>query len=258
MSFRYPIAIFLGTLLLAGLWAAAAFAAEPAATLPTFSAEYTLKRNGVALGTATRSLRATKEGRFIYASTTYATGMIAWFVKDRIDEHSLFTLAGNHIRTNEYVYNRHGGTKRRQVKLVFDWEKGVVTNVIDGDPWQMQVPPDAYDKLGYQLAIMQDLRNGRTKLEYNIADGGKLKNYVFEMLGEESVETVFGKMKAVKIRRQDDKRFTTIWCASALNYLPVRLEQQETDGSQLSMLIQSVQGLTQKTSAQVSNVKKEP
>lgn len=252
MSSRHFIARFLWLGLLAWSWAVTALAAGPAA-LTSFSAEYTLKRNGVPLGVATRSLKPMKDGQFMYASTTHATGMIAWFVKDRIDEHSIFTLLDDKIRPLEYVYNRHGGSKTRRVKLVFDWEKGVVTNVIDGDPWQMQVPPDVYDKLDYQLAIMRDLRHGRTKLQYNIADGGKLKTYAFDIMGEEQVETVFGKLKAVKIRRLDDKRYTTIWCAPSLSYLPVRLEQQETDGSQLSMHIQSVQGLPQ-GNAQVSNV----
>jgi len=232
----------------------ATIAAEPPPP-KSFSADYTLKRNGIALGLATRSLRPLKDGRFIYASATSATGVIAWFVKDQIDEHSIFTLQNGHIRPMEYVYDRHGGSKTRRVKLVFDWVKGIVTNVIDGDPWRMEIPQDAYDKLSYQLAIMQDLQNGRKELQYNIADGGKLKTYAFDILGEEQVETAFGRLKTVKIRRLDDKRYTTIWCAPSMNYLPVRLEQQETDGSQLSMHLQSVQGLSLDTNTTVSNLK---
>lgn len=238
---RYPIARHLWIGLLLSCWTTIAFAAGPP---QGFSAEYVLKRNGVALGLATRSLRPLKDGRYLYASTTSATGVIAWFVKDKIDEHSLFTLEQGRIHPLEYVYDRHGGSKTRRVKLVFDWTKGIVTNVIDGDPWRMEIPPDAHDKLSYQLAIMRDLQNGRKELNYAIADGGKLKNYSFHIIGEEQVDTAHGRLKVLKIRRLDDKRYTTIWCAPTMSYLPVRLEQQETDGSELSMHLQSVQGLS--------------
>lgn len=239
---RYPIRRQLWIGLLLSCWATIAFANEPPPQ--SFSAQYVLKRNDVALGIATRSLRPVKDGRYLYASTTSATGVIAWFVKDKIDEHSLFSLEQGRIHPLEYVYDRHGGSKTRRVKLVFDWTKGIVTNVIDGDPWRMEIPPDAHDKLSYQLAIMRDLQNGRKELSYAIADGGKLKNYSFDIIGEEQVDTAYGRLKALKIRRLDDKRATTIWCAPTMSYLPVRLEQQETDGSELSMHLQSVQGLS--------------
>src|SRR3569832_1154121 len=123
---------------------------------PAFSAEYALKRNGVTLGTATRSLRPLKDNRYLYASVTYASGMIAWFVKDRIDESSTFVMQGDRIRPLEYIFNRHRDAKSRRVKLAFDWERGVVTKENDDEPRRKEKPPDVHDKLGYQLAIMQD------------------------------------------------------------------------------------------------------
>lgn len=218
-------------------------AAEESAPFPNFSAEYVLKRNGLPLGNATRSLRSLGNGRYVFESVTYATGMIAWLVKDRIEERSTWTFSNGLLRPLEYKYDRYGGKKTRRVKLNFDWEHRVVTNNIDGDPWRMDIPPEAQDKLLYQLAIMQDLKNGRSDLQYNIADGGRLKNYKFDILGEETVMTPLGRLKTIKLERLDDKRDTTVWCAPSLNYLPVRLEQQESDGSRLSMDIQSVKGL---------------
>src|SRR3569833_1209828 len=124
--------------------AMATIAAEPPPP-KSFSADYTLKRNGIALGLATRSLRPLKDGRFIYASATSATGVIAWFVKDHIDEHSIFTLQNGHIRPMEYVYVRHGGSKTRRVKLVFDCEKGIVTGGGGGGPGRGGGPRGAGD-----------------------------------------------------------------------------------------------------------------
>ena len=211
--------------------------------LPMFNAEYSLKRNGIALGISTRSLTHAKDGSYVYASSTRPSGIIAWFVKDNIDEYSRWTYEGSRLRPLEYVYNRHGGSKTRHVKLKFDWQHLIVTNTIDGDPWRMEIPPDAQDKLIYQLSIMYDLSKGKKDLEYKIADGGKLKDYAFEIEGEETLNTALGKVKTVRIQRIGDRRDTTVWCAPQFAYLPVKLEQQDTDGSHLTMQITSFEDI---------------
>ena len=201
--------------------------------LPMFDAQYTLKRNGITLGTSSRSLTITQDGAYKYASTTHATGIISWFVRDQIDEYS------------KWIFN-DGGSKSRLVNLKFDWQRNIVTNTIDGDPWRMNIPPNAQDKLVYQLAIMYDLANGKKNLDYKIADGGKLKDYAFEIQGEETLNTALGKVKTVRIQRIGDKRDTTVWCAPQYAYLPMKLEQQDTDGAQLTMQIISVRGITKR------------
>lgn len=233
---------FTWTILAASLGPACTHAAVEENPLPMFKAEYILKRNGITLGISTRSLTTAKDGTYIYSSTTKATGIIAWFVKDHIDEYSTWTFDGTRLQPLEYVYNRHGGSKTRHVNLKFDWQRHIVTNTIDGKPWHMEIPPDAQDKLVYQLAIMYDLLNGKKKLEYKIADGGKLKDYAFDIEGKEVVNTALGKINTVRIQRIGDKRDTTVWCAPQFSYLPVRLEQHDTDGSNLTMQLTSVRG----------------
>ncbi|HHM06241.1 MAG TPA: DUF3108 domain-containing protein [Gammaproteobacteria bacterium] len=223
-------------------FAASAGGTIPQAPLPNFSATYEVSRNGIKLGESSRVLRRGANGQFIYESQTHATGFVAWLIKDLIVERSVWIPAEHGLRPLSYSYDRSGGRKERHVKLHFDWENLRVTNDIGGDIWRMTIPADAYDKLIYQLAIMHDLSQGRETLQYNIADGGKLKNYEFEILGRETIETKLGPLKTVKIRRIDKKRDTVIWCATALNYLPVRLDQREPDGARFSMELLSVEG----------------
>lgn len=228
--------------LVAALWFAIAHGAAET-QLPMFNAEYSIMRNGIAMGVSTRSLSLNQDGTYLYASSTRATGLLSWFVKDRIDEHSKWVFDGERIRPLEYAYDRYGGNKTRHVRLSFDWQHLTVTNSIDGEPWHMDIPPDAQDKLVYQLAIMADLLNGKKDLTYKIADGGKLKEYAFEIKGEEVINTSLGKLKTVRIQRIGDTRDSTVWCAPQFSYLPVRLEQQDTDGSELTMQLNSARGL---------------
>ena len=108
----------------------------------------------------------------------------------------------------------------------------------------MSIPEGTLDKLSYVLVMMHDLETGHGDLRYQIADGGKLKVYQFKTIGEEILDTVFGKLSTEKIERiRDDKRQTTYWCAPALSYLPVKVEHREKDGSVITLIIETVEGI---------------
>lgn len=221
-------------------------ACQPAIASPQlqdFNVVYTFSRNGMNVGEVKRSLRTSNDGRYIFESVSEATGFISLFVRDKIVERSTWTYTSNRPQPLEYLYRRNGGKKERHVKLSFDWKEAIVTNTINNDPWKMHIPEGAQDKLLYQLTLMVDLMAGKEKLHYEIADGGVLKDYELVITGEEKVNTPIGTFDAIKIQRVDDKRNTIIWCAKALNYLPVRIKQDEKDDAELTMQIRSVTGL---------------
>jgi hypothetical protein len=149
--------------------------------------------------------------------------------------------SGSQIKPQTYLYHHFGGKKQRRVELTFNWETGIVTNTVDNDPWSMAVPDDALDKLIYQFSIMLDLQNNPGELIYPVADGGHLKIYHFEIVGEETVQTPMGTYKAVKINRIGGKRPTTIWCAKELDYMAVRIEQEEDSGVKLKMILRDLE-----------------
>ena len=73
---------------------------------------------------------------------------------------------------------------------IFDWDKNRVINIINGDPWHMAATPGLLDKLLYQLKIMRDLSNGVKNLHYRVADGGKIKDFQLQILGQEVVNAI--------------------------------------------------------------------
>ena len=217
-------------------------AAETRTTIIPFNAIYTVKRNGFGLGSINRSLSLQADNSYIFESYTQTGKMIALFYKDKITERSHWQFIDGRPRPTQYIYHRRGGKRERHVELQFDWKKQRVTNIINSDPWRMQVPPDTQDKLLYQITIMQDLADKKA-LEYTIADGGKLKNYAFEIIGSETIKTGLGHLETIKIKRINDKRNTTIWCAPSRNFFPVRIRQKEKDGTHHELLIRSLQGI---------------
>ncbi|MGQ9425959.1 DUF3108 domain-containing protein [Gilvimarinus sp. F26214L] len=210
-------------LLLFSLLAQAAPATQP----KNFEATYKAKYFGISV-TATRKLETLGDGSRLF--TFFADSWLA-----DLKEVSQFRWAdADRIQPLRYVYERSGLGRDRELVVDFDWDKRQVVNDASDKPWRMEVPAGALDKLSWQLQIRTDLLNGRPLLEYDVADGGSLKQYSFEVLGEEEVDTDAGRFKAVKVKRlrdEDAERHTIFWMAKEWDYLVVRLLQKEEDGA---------------------------
>ena len=231
---------FLGAVVLYLIGACSAAAAPQA-----FSAQYTVNKGGIPIGEMTRTLNPQTDGRYDYESVTVASGLLSLLVKDKIIEHSLWDYHNGAIRALEYRYEKSGGKTPKKVQLLFDWDQRLVKNILDGETRGMPVPKGLTDILLYQLVLMTDLQNGKKPLEYPIADKHKFKTYRFDIAGEEMLDTPLGKLKTVKVQRVPgpDKKTTLIWCAPGLDYLPVRIEQNEQDDGEFSMVLTAATGL---------------
>ena len=207
-----------------------------------FEASYELHSRGMTIGQTRLSLRPLGDGRFVYTSSSNATGLAALIRNDSIVERSKLRFEGDGIRSLGYHYTRDGGRKSRVVSVEFDWAAKEVRNTANGRSWRMAIPDGTLDKLNYLLALMRDLSRGNRHFAYPVADGGKLKRYALEFLGPDNVETYIGQLDTLKMRRsrKGGKRVTTIWCAPALGYLPVKVEHSEPDGEVLVMKLREV------------------
>ena len=243
-SFNIPALLIL-------LWSLPAPATSNAGELPisdNFSAEYILQSGFFDIGKTKRTLSLQKDGRYIFTSTTKATGMFAMFFNGKITERSIWEYHQGRARPLQYSYKDTNKKKERNVSLEFDWKNKTVTNTINGEPWDMEITPDTQDKLIYQINIMFSLLadNNLKTMTINVADGGKLKNHEVIIQKKETIETPAGKYKTIRVRRDDGKRVTTLWCAPELNYLPVRIEHYKKGDTHVNAYLVKVKGLSQK------------
>jgi hypothetical protein len=202
-----------------------------AASLPDFSASYELRIGSLRIGTSTVSLENRPDDGYRYESRSTPTPLVSWLLRDKLHETSIGTLTGDGVRPDQYHYKRSGGKKERVDELVFDWQSMRVSNDVEGSRWEMDIPAGTLDKLASQLGMMLALDQGKTDITFNIADDNKLKEYRFQVVGKETLELPAGTFETVKILRlrENKKRETLVWCAPALNYLPVRIWQREKD-----------------------------
>ena len=218
--------------------------AENVAALPTFEAEYTLYAKNTKAARVTRSLARLDDNSYEYRSETKTVGLISIFKKVHIVETSRLTVRDRLLQPVLYGYKRTGDKKKRDVSIEFNWDSKKIKNTINGDFWHMPLEPAVMDKLLYQLAIMYDLQHGQTPESYLVADGGGIKTYSFEKLGEETIDTPLGSFNTIKMLRHKpgSSRKSVFWCAPELDFLQVQVEHTEKDGSKTLAVIKSLRG----------------
>ena len=221
--FRRDALRVLAAMLLAAALAPSAFAIAPPPQ--PFAVAYELRHNSMLLARMERTLRPGENGTYVYESRSTPAGLFSAIRRDRVVESSVWDFVGERPRPLHYEYHHTGRGADRHVELDFDWHTGTVVNTINDLPWSMRVPDSVQDKLLYQYTMMRDLQNGESELAYEVADGGELKTYRFDLLGRETLKTPLGRLETVKLQRVSGDRRTVIWCAPQYGYMPVRVEQ---------------------------------
>ena len=213
-----------------------------AAMLPDFEASYILKRGNLRIGSTTVSLQIDTNGNYLYESRNWPVKWVSWFLKDQLRESSRGRITADGVRPTSYHYQRTGGSREREDDFVFERKNNTVKNLVSGSTWEIDMPPDTIDNLAYQLGIMLDLQQGKKDMQFNIADDEEIDQDRFSVVGHETLTVpagTFETVKITKVRKKSKKRQTFIWCAPALNYLPVRIWQREKDGSEYTSNLES-------------------
>ena len=205
--------------------------------LKPYSAVYsTIWKKGISLkveGKQTLSKKTDSLWHFVFT----ADSMIA-----SLNESSIFYVEDHQIIPTKYEYRSSALGKKRSAVLTFDWENNLVHNDIKDKPWNLSINPKTLDKLSIQLQVRQDLKMGKNEFDYQIADGGYIKNWRFARDKMETINTKLGRVAAIKIIRTDNLekgKKTSFWFAPKFDYLLVKLEHKE-DGEPYHLDIESV------------------
>lgn len=216
---------------------------------PFFQVSYTLYSNDMKIGLMERKFSMIDDNNYLFHSESKTTGFFSIFRDDHIVEQSKWTYSENGFIPQAYKYQHTGGKKDRFVDITFNWDKNKITNKVNDSTWHMDTEAGILDKLLYQLTIMADLKNGKVPANYTIADGGKIKNYYFEHVTDEVIETPVGKFKAMKIerRKENSDRKTWFWCAYELDFLPIKVVITEKKGRLTTAVIKEVSQIANKS-----------
>jgi len=218
-------------------------------SLPAKFTAYYESSKGFISGKSVVSFKLDADNNYRYQSITTVTGVMSLFAGGKVLEQSNGKFVNGKVKPTKYIYKRTG-KKERNVELKFDWKNQKVTNSINADPWKMKIGENTLDKLSYQALMMQDLQKNKTrqkkKLHYSVADGGKLKKYVIDIIGKEKITTKIGELETIKISRTNGRRTVTMWCAEKFGFLPVWISQEKKGGSSYTAKIFKLEGFPER------------
>jgi len=207
---------------------------------PAFKAQYVVKKGPFKLGSSVRELRHGENGELIFYSASESSGFVSLLFSENIQETSRLRQVGERIMPLEYQYQREG-RRDRTISQQFDWQAGSVTSKVNETVYEFALHPDALDQSGYQVNLMVDLASGNRDISYHVARRDEMRVYDIEHLRDERIDTVLGELDTVVIRRSA-KQTTTMWCASDLHFLPVKIQHEEKGGV-FTAYLQSVEWL---------------
>ncbi|MDX1516343.1 MAG: DUF3108 domain-containing protein [Woeseiaceae bacterium] len=217
---RYPVK------LLAWLGLAALTAALPArAELTPHSAEYKV-RISVLSGTLNTRLSAT-DGAYAAVHSIVPTGMARMVARGSIEEMSVFNLSERGMLPSHYRSSDTLSRDNTQADVSFDWSTGALHGTVNDAPINGNLDGIVHDRVSIQYELMRDMKNGGPRGTYTLFDIDELKTLNVTLIGSREIDVPAGRFTAIGVQHQAEgsSRVTTLWCAEALDYLPIVIEQ---------------------------------
>ncbi len=154
-------------------------------------------------------------------SETIPKGLAAVFIKKiRRESRGVITDAG--LRPNRF---QEHGRKKGLRAAEFNWSEATV-RLTNGDTIKVvPLPQNTIDQasLPYGFSFAGRVPDGFTAY---VADGRRLKDYRYRVVGHERIETILGTVETIhveKVREPDDKRSFDFWLAKDHHLLPVKM-----------------------------------
>ena len=209
-------------LLLVSLIGDVVFAGD--ALTPHF-AEYKVKI-GVLRGQMKSQLEL-KNGVYESQSVVQPTGIARIISRGSIVEMATFAVVDGRVRSTTYTGHDTLSRKGQDVSLVFNWANSELDGAADQLQFDRALVSGTVDRASLQYALMADLASDRLRSEYILQDVGESKVLSISSAGSKVVRVPFGEFNVIGIthRAANSSRETTLWCAPALGFLPVIIEQ---------------------------------
>jgi len=176
--------------------------------------------------------------RYTLTSVAAATGLTGVFYSGRFVQTSRGRITPRGLAPEEFWDQR--GDKLSTAR--FDSASNTLTlTPAKGAPRHFDYQEEVQDVLSlfFHLALTAPPPDGL--LTYTVFNGKKLRNYTYEVRGEETLQTGLGALRTLHlVRRADvDGRFE-IWLAIDRHYLPVRILRAEKAGVDGELAIMSI------------------
>lgn len=164
---------------------------------------------------------------FVYETYSRGLGLARLVIASDALESTRFILdEDGMVRPRGYMCRSCDGRKDGLIEIAYDLDAGLAVFSEEEELLEFETDARAMDRKSWEIQTMLDIAAGRPMDVEPTLEGGKLKLYMGEKLGEEMLGTRAGKLETVKYRRQREgsDNFQYLWYARELGWLPARWE----------------------------------
>lgn len=199
------------------------------AAVAPFNATYNFNIEGKYNGTASRVL--TQTGNQYFYNVNASVGKLASAKQTA----NFVNANGAILPVSALTRYKILGAGRTTTLNFNNAKKQLVTNY-KGQNKVIALPQPAYDDLSLEIQIREDLKAGKFRGNYYMADRNTVEAVPFKKSAMTRITVPAGTFDVVRIDRvHDDKdRQTSFWLAPKLDYLPVKVVQNN-DGKKMEM-----------------------
>lgn len=175
---------------------------------------------------------------YTLTSVVGATGLTGIFYRGRFVQTSRGLITPRGLQPEEF-WDQRGD---RHSSARFDAAQGQITLMPEkGAPRHFAYQGTVQDALSlfFQFALTAPPPDGQQT--YRVFNGKKLRDYAYEVRGEETLETALGTLRTLHLARvaDSDGRFEA-WLAIDRHYLPVRVLRSDDKGREMELRVQSI------------------
>jgi hypothetical protein len=227
--------------LAAFLSAACLAAAAPVTSPAEVSAVYRVIHTGFTIGSINENF-VRKGDAYGIQSVTRSEGPLKLLLDDQITLESTGRVVPAGLQPLEFTQRRAKDSKR-DIKSIFDWDKGVMRTMMRAEPSETPLLPGTQDRLSVMYQFMHLPEYGET-ITIPLAIVRRVEPWIYKLVGEVRLNTPAGDFDTRHYRRvvsRPDDTKVEVWLAKDRFHFPVRAVFDDPKGFRLEQVIESLQ-----------------
>lgn len=192
-----------------------------------FNATYSLSKNSLVVANVQRRLKINGD-TLDFTSYAEVSGIAALLSNETIRERSVLKLQQGQLISHLYRHDQK--SKQKITSIFFNRTNNTIVSTAKNHSWPLT--DNAFDLLGFQLALANTLKNNSNKLAFTIVEQKRIGEYQLEILGKEPLDLAGQQLSTTLLKYRDTtkKREITLWCAEEFDFIPVRIQRKDDDG----------------------------
>ena len=212
-------------------------------SIDDFKVEYTIKKGVITVGKITREFKSINN-KFKFESTFETTGVTS-FLKRKLYELSEGQIIDQKLVPSSYL--RQTTEEHKNFSLKFEDNGKTVERIDKKNGYVLKKTKSIQDKLSYQAQLMFDFENlkiapNQHEPFFFIASQNEIELYDIKNLGYRTIKTPLGKLKTIVLHRKvkNSKKEDTVYLASELDWIPVRIDHLDKKGRKMVAVISKI------------------